>query len=55
MAKCQYGPLKYRDDRSKCMECYCNEPCYNFECHVPGTKCSVETERQEDGVSIRYR
>ena len=54
-AICQYGPVKYRDDRSKCIECYCNEPCYNYECHVPGTKCSVETGVQEDGVSIKYR
>merc|ERR1712096_568321 len=41
----------YRDDRSKCIECYCNEPCYGHVCPLPGTKCAVEAVRSRPGQS----
>ena len=50
-AQCPYGILRYRDDRSRCTECYCNEPCYGHECHLPGTKCAVEVVRSRPGQS----
>ena len=51
--KCEYGVLRYRDDRSKCIECYCNEPCYGYQC-PSGTKCSVDLEQTKSG-SVSYR
>ena len=45
--------LRYKDDRSNCMECYCNEPCYGYECPV-GKQCKVEMEQSKKG-QIAYR
>ena len=39
--QCPYGIMRYRDDRSQCIVCYCNEPCEGYEC-TQGTKCVVE-------------
>ena len=50
-AQCPYGIMKYRDDRSRCIECYCNEPCYGHECPIPGTKCAVEAVKSRSGQS----
>ena len=43
--------MKYRDDRSNCIECYCNEPCYGHECPIEGTKCAVEAIKPRPGQS----
>jgi hypothetical protein len=40
-ARCQYGTARYYDDRTRCEECYCNEPCHGYEC-PQGTSCLVE-------------
>ena len=45
--------MKYRDDRSNCIECYCNEPCYGHECPIPGTKCAVEVVKPRRGQSTQ--
>ena len=39
--RCPYGTLRYYDDRTKCEECYCNEPCRGFVCPAE-TSCKVE-------------
>lgn len=39
--RCPYGTLRYYDDRTRCEECYCNEPCRGFVC-PDGTSCKVE-------------
>ena len=55
-ARCQYGTqrltvgnylfllfiscLRYYDERTRCEECYCNEPCHGFQC-PQGTTCQV--------------
>ena len=35
-----YGTERYYDDRTRCEECYCAEPCHGFEC-PSGTTCQV--------------
>lgn len=40
-ARCKYGTERYYDDRTRCEECYCSEPCHGFEC-PSGTTCQVE-------------
>ena len=32
---------RYYDDRTRCDECYCYEPCSGYEC-PRGTTCQVE-------------
>ena len=39
-ARCKYGTDRYYDDRTRCEECYCSEPCHGFECPM-GTTCQV--------------
>lgn len=58
--KCPYGVIRYRDDRSSCVECHCNEPCDGFQCTFEGTKCAVELiwnqgRNQSTGDSSDYR
>ncbi len=48
LLRCPYGTLRYWDDRTRCIDCYCNEPCYGVQCPL-GTKCSVELYRQGEG------
>jgi len=39
--RCEFGVLRYYDDRTQCEECYCNQPCHGFQCPL-GTTCQVE-------------
>ena len=50
--QCPYGIMKYRDDRSQCIVCYCNEPCSGYECAL-GTKCVVEVVNNRRGQSTQ--
>eukprot|EP00094_Tigriopus_californicus_P005670 TCALIF_05465-PA protein Name:"Similar to Ppn Papilin (Drosophila melanogaster)" AED:0.16 eAED:0.17 QI:0/0/0/0.82/0.81/0.82/34/0/2463 len=47
-AQCEYGVIRYLDDRSGCEACQCNEPCLGHEC-PEGTKCSVDLYYEQDG------
>ena len=52
--QCPYGVLRYKSDRSKCMECICNDPCIGKQC-PSGTKCSVDLEKTRSGtIAFRY-
>ena len=58
-ARCEYGVLRYYDDRTRCEECYCQEPCHGFQCPA-GTSCQVEpyTARGETiykGIVNKYQ
>ena len=41
LTSCEYGVLRYQDDRTRCEECYCNQPCHGFQCPLT-TTCQVE-------------
>jgi hypothetical protein len=51
--ECPYGKLRYRDDRSGCVECYCNEPCYGHVC-ADGSSCRVDLVKDRSGQT-HYR
>ena len=52
--QCPYGILRYKSDRSKCMECICNDPCIGKQC-PSGTKCSVDLEKTRSGtIAFKY-
>ena len=39
--------LRYTDDRNGCEVCYCDEPCYGYEC-PPEHSCAVEKNEEDD-------
>uniref|UniRef100_A0A0K2VB06 Papilinlike [Apis florea] n=1 Tax=Lepeophtheirus salmonis TaxID=72036 RepID=A0A0K2VB06_LEPSM len=54
-AYCQFGLLRYRDDRSGCDICYCNEPCQGYSC-PENTQCSEELYRvRENSDETAFR
>ena len=38
---CEFGVSRYQDDRTRCEECYCYQPCEGFQCPA-GTTCQVD-------------
>ena len=50
--RCPYGTQRYFDDRTRCEECFCNEPCRDFQCQA-GTSCRVEPYRARGDTLYR--